>query len=224
MIMTVSSAKCAQRRPFLETLRLLATNLPFLIIFLFLGGAMGYISTLQTKLEQVLCSRGYSDSLAGLAAALIIISGFLASFPLGYAALRSGKLVLVSKAACVPAVAVLAASVWVFGQAGRGELVVAACVVLGVCSLGIYPVMLELSVEATWPLDESVVTGLCYLSSAIQVTLVKHTECLKKNVVSWKKSHNYPQSHPKCKCLGCIGKFRLFATRWALRFSKLKKK
>ena len=180
MIMTVSSAKCAQRRPFLETLRLLATNLPFLIIFLFLGGAMGYISTLQTKLEQVLCSRGYSDSLAGLAAALIIISGFLASFPLGYAALRSGKLVLVSKAACVPAVAVLAASVWVFGQAGRGELVVAACVVLGVCSLGIYPVMLELSVEATWPLDESVVTGLCYLSSAIQVTLVKHTECLKK--------------------------------------------
>ena len=175
MIMTVSSAKCAQRRPFLETLRLLATNLPFLIIFLFLGGAMGYISTLQTKLEQVLCSRGYSDSLAGLAAALIIISGFLASFPLGYAALRSGKLVLVSKAACVPAVAVLAASVWVFGQAGRGELVVAACVVLGVCSLGIYPVMLELSVEATWPLDESVVTGLCYLSSAIQVTLVKHS-------------------------------------------------
>ena len=173
--MTVSSAKSAQRRPFLETLRLLATNLPFLIIFLFLGGAMGYISTLQTKLEQVLCSRGYSDSLAGLAAALIIISGFLASFPLGYAALRSGRLVLVSKAACVPAVAVLAASVWVFGQAGRGELVVAACVVLGVCSLGIYPVMLELSVEATWPLDESVVTGLCYLSSAIQVTRVKHS-------------------------------------------------
>ena len=207
MIMTVSSAKCAQRRPFLETLRLLATNLPFLIIFLFLGGAMGYISTLQTKLEQVLCSRGYSDSLAGLAAALIIISGFLASFPLGYAALRSGKLVLVSKAACVPAVAVLAASVWVFGQAGRGELVVAACVVLGVCSLGIYPVMLELSVEATWPLDESVVTGLCYLSSAIQVTLVKHTECLKKNVVSWKNSQ-LPSNSSKMQTLGVYWKIQ----------------
>ena len=51
-----------------------------------------------------------------------------------------------------------------------------------------------------------------------------HTGCLKKNVVSWKKSHNYPQTHPKCKCWGCIGKFRIFATRWALRFSKLKKK
>ena len=27
---------------------------------------MGYISTLQTKLEQMLCSRGYSDTLAGM--------------------------------------------------------------------------------------------------------------------------------------------------------------
>ena len=34
-----------------------------------------------------------------------------------------------------------------------------------------------------------------------------------KNVVSWKNSHNYPQTHPKCKCWGCIGKFRIFATK-----------
>ena len=44
------------------------------------------------------------------------------------------------------------------------------------------------------------------------------TECLKKNVVSWKNSHNYPQTHPKCKSRGCFGKFRIFATKWALRF------
>ena len=35
---------------------------------------MGYMMTLQTKLEQILCSRGYSDTLAGLSAALIIIA------------------------------------------------------------------------------------------------------------------------------------------------------
>ena len=50
------------------------------------------------------------------------------------------------------------------------------------------------------------------------------TGCPKKNVVSWKNSHNYPQTHPKYKSWGCFGKFRIFATRWALRFSKLKKK
>ena len=36
--------------------------------------------------------------------------------------------------------------------------------------------------------------------------IVASTGCLKKNVVSWKKSHNYPQTHLKCKCWGCIGK------------------
>ena len=53
---------------------------------------------------------------------------------------------------------------------------------------------------------------------------ILYTGCLKKNVVSWKNSHNYPQTHPKCKSRGCFGKFRIFATKWALRFSKLKKK
>ena len=132
---------------------------------------MGYISTLQTKLEQILCSRGYSDTIAGVSAALIIISGFVASFPIGYASMKSGKLILISKSACVPAVVVLGLSVWMFLQPFMEELMIVTCIFLGVFSLGIYPIMLELSVEATYPLDESVVTGLCYLSSAIQVFL-----------------------------------------------------
>ena len=37
-------------------------------------------------------------------------------------------------------------------------------------------------------------------------------------------TNNYLQTHPKCKSWGCFGKFRIFATSWALRFSKLKKK
>ena len=32
-----------------------------------------------------------------MAAALIIVSGFIASFPLGYLSIRSGKLILISK-------------------------------------------------------------------------------------------------------------------------------
>ena len=55
-------------------------------------------------------------------------------------------------------------------------------------------------------------------------TQVLSTVCPKKNVVQWKNSHNYLQTHPKCKSWGCFGKFRIFATSWALRFSKLKKK
>ena len=108
---------------------------------------MGYISTLQTKLEQMLCSRGYSDSLAGVAAALIIISGFVASFPLGYLSIKCGKLILISKCACIPAILTLMLSTWMLLQPSLDSLVVVTCAVLGICSLGIYPIMLELSVE-----------------------------------------------------------------------------
>merc|ERR550532_2354900 len=92
--------------------------------------------------------------------------------------MKSGKLILISKAACVPAVVVLGVSVWMFLQPFMEELMIVTCVFLGVFSLGIYPVMLELSVEATYPLDESVVTGLCYLSSAIQGSILMFTENL----------------------------------------------
>ena len=46
---------------------------------------------------QILCSRGYSDQLAGLSAAAIIVAGFLASFPIGYLAVNTGKLISVAK-------------------------------------------------------------------------------------------------------------------------------
>ena len=175
---SAAASKNNNRRPFLGTIRQLCTNVPFLIIFMFLGGAMGYISTLQTKLEQMLCSRGYSDTLAGISAALIIIAGFIASFPIGYISMKSGKLILISKIACIPAVLILGISVWMFLQPFMNSWIIVTCILLGVFSLGIYPIMLELSVECTYPLDESVVTGLCYLSSAIQGSILMFTENL----------------------------------------------
>lgn len=137
---------------------------------------MGYISTLQTKLEQILCSRGYTDTLAGTAAALIIGAGFLASFPIGLLAMKTGKMILISKAACLPAIFTMVLSTWVLGQSDMEPVVLVTCAAMGFFSLGIYPVMLELSVECTYPLDESVVTGLCYLSSALQGSILMGVE------------------------------------------------
>ena len=77
---------------------------------------------------------------------------------------------MISKIACLPVVLILGLSVWMFTQPFMDAWVIVTCIFIGIFSLGIYPVMLELSVECTYPLDESVVTGLCYLSSAIQVS------------------------------------------------------
>merc|ERR1719507_1566413 len=87
-------------------------------------------------------------------------------------------MILISKIACLPSVLMLGVAVWMFVQPSLEVWVVLTCILLGVFSLGIYPVMLELSVECTYPLDESVVTGLCYLSSALQGSLLMFTENL----------------------------------------------
>ena len=164
-------ARTASKPPFLGTIRQLATNKPFIVMFLILGGAMGYMLTLQTKLEQILCSRGYSDTFAGLSAALIIIAGFIASFPLGYLSMRSGKLILISKVTSLLLALTLGLTLWMFVQPAQEVGLLFTSVLLGIFSLGIYPVMLELSVEATYPLDQSVVSGLCNLSNVLQVSV-----------------------------------------------------
>ena len=61
-------------------------------------------------------------------------------------------------------------------------------------------------------------------ASCYNTNILEHTGCLKKNGILWKNGHKYLQTHPKCKIWGCFWKFRIFATLWALRFSKLKKK
>ncbi|CAB4057693.1 MSFD7 [Lepeophtheirus salmonis] len=82
---------------YLICIKKLMTNFPFIIIFLFLGAAMGYISTLSTKIEQLLCSKGYSDQLSGLSGSLILLWGFIASFFFGFLAIKVKKIVLICK-------------------------------------------------------------------------------------------------------------------------------
>ena len=44
----------------------------------FLGGAMGYATALFAKLEQLMCSKGYSTEIAGLSGSLMVIIGKIA--------------------------------------------------------------------------------------------------------------------------------------------------
>ena len=58
---------------------------------------MGYVSAISTKIEQILCSRGYSDVIAGVSGSLILFMGFVASFPMGLIAYKTKKPVLMTK-------------------------------------------------------------------------------------------------------------------------------
>jgi FLVCR family MFS transporter 7 len=153
-------------------MRALFSNKAFLVLFLFVGAAMGYVSTISTKIEQILCARGYSDQLSGLSGSLILLVGFLASFPFGVLAYKTGRLALICKACCFAAIAAMVALAYLMRVADRAAAIAACCAMLGAFALGVYPLALELLVECTYPVDQATGTAFIFLSSAIQGVLL----------------------------------------------------
>ena len=119
-----------------------------------MGGATGYVNTISTKIEQILCSVGYSDQIAGLAGSLIIFTGFVASFPFGIIAYRTKKLILICKlSGCVEIISLVMLD-YFMRLPNNAAAVIASYVLLGIFTLGPYPLVLELIVECTYPCDQ----------------------------------------------------------------------
>merc|ERR1712226_720873 len=75
----------------------LFSNRSFVVGFFYIGGIFAFIPTINTKIEHFACSRGYSDQIAGLSGSLILIAGFIMSFPIGMIAYRTKRPLVVCK-------------------------------------------------------------------------------------------------------------------------------
>ena len=151
--------KSTRGREYWPTILKLFQNWPFIVMFLFVGGAMGYISTISTKIEQILCSRGYSDQLAGLSGSLILFTGFLASFPFGIISYKTKKPTLVCKSCGLAVITSLIMLGYFMRVPERSDMIIISCILLGIFALGPYPLALELIVECTYPLDQVCLQG-----------------------------------------------------------------
>jgi FLVCR family MFS transporter 7 len=137
---------------------------------------MGYISTISTKIEQILCSSGYSDQLAGTAGSSILFCGFLASFPMGLISYKTKKPILVCKLSGFVVLSSLVMIGYFMRLPDKKAEIIVSCVLLGIFALGPYPVALELLVECTYPLDQAIGTAFIFLSSALQGVLLMELE------------------------------------------------
>ena len=141
-------------REYWSTMRRFFSNWPFLVMFMFVGGAMGYISTISTKIEQILCSRGYSDQLAGLSGSMILLTGSLASFPFGVLAYKVKKPIVIIKSCGLVVFPALVMIGYFMRLPDQAAGIIVSCILLGIFALGPYPLALELIVECTYPLDQ----------------------------------------------------------------------
>ena len=86
-----SKAGSSQLRTWLRETKTVMTNPMAVILIFFVSAGTSHSAILSTKLEQLMCSRGYSDLHSGLAASTVLIAGLVCATPIGYALHRTGR-------------------------------------------------------------------------------------------------------------------------------------
>ena len=120
----------------------------------------------------MLCSRGYSDQLSGLAAALIFACASISAIPIGLLVYRIGshRGTLVTKVCIGVGLIGVATSAYFMRFPNQTAAIIISCIVMGGFAAGAYPTALELVVECTYPVDQATSTAFIFLSSALQVS------------------------------------------------------
>ena len=119
----------------------------------------------------MLCARGYSDELSGLAAALIFACAALSSMPIGLLAYKMGphRTTLICKSFIAIGLTGVASMAYFMRYSDQTAAIIISCIVTGAFAAGAYPIALELVVECTYPIDQATSTSFIFLSSALQV-------------------------------------------------------
>jgi len=155
-------------KEYLSNMKSVFTNPPFMILFIVIGGAVGFFNAFSTQLSQFMCSRGYDNTFSGLCGSLLLGTGFLGAIITGIIVEKYGSMEETSKVFyCIAGIfGILVAE---FMRLSDQEVWIAIfCSMFGVFGFGMYPIGLELSVEATYPIDESIGTALIFMSGQIQ--------------------------------------------------------
>ena len=132
--------------------RKLFGNIHFLILCFIIGGIRGLLSVLVAKLEQIMCSSGYTDKLAGLAGGLIFLVGIMASYPMIWLSTKTKRQNLFLKSQAIPiSYAIICLTYFLRLPESAGWILSSGCI-LGLIACGIYPLLLEQLTESVYPI------------------------------------------------------------------------
>ena len=153
---------------YLTNLRSVFTNKEFIILFIVLGGAVGFVNAFFTQLSQLMCARGYDNVFSGLCGSLLLGTGFVGAIISGLLVEKFGKIEEVTKLffGCAVLLGLLIAQL--LRENDLKVYVALSFAFFGVFAFGMYPLGLELAVEVTYPVDEAISTAMIFMSGQIQ--------------------------------------------------------
>ncbi|KAK2846347.1 hypothetical protein FQN49_005813 [Arthroderma sp. PD_2] len=161
-----SSASATEKPPLLASLRELVTRTEFWLIFFPFSIYVGLFNSISSLLNQILYPHGFSETVAGITGALLIVVGLVSAGILSPIVDRM-KNYLGAIKILIP---IIAATYIGFIFAPNSDGVAAPYVVaalLGAASFCILPVALEYLVELTYPMSPEIPSTLCWTGGQI---------------------------------------------------------
>lgn len=154
--------------PYLKQLATVLTCFPYLLLLFMIGFGIAYLSAMATVTQQMLCGLGYSQSFSGLVTGLLIIVGFAGSAAFGVYVDHTKQFTPVCKICYACAALMGIAMMEFYLQPHQGAAILIFSSLFGFFGVGGYPIGLELAVEATYPVEETISTAFIFLSGQLQ--------------------------------------------------------
>ena len=146
-------------------------------------------------------SVGYSDEIAGLTCTVVIIVGALGTVILGVMAEKTRKIVEITKLCCLGNIICVVIMSYLLLQPDVGVYILISAGFLGFFAIGVFPLALEVAVEATFPADQATVTCFIFFSSSVQGVFLMVIE----NWLGFQLSDEYLEKET-CTVVGFEGK------------------
>ncbi|XP_045126677.1 uncharacterized protein B0416.5-like isoform X1 [Portunus trituberculatus] len=163
------------RAPYLQQLKQTFTSPPFLGLLIMTGVLTGFYLCLTTLSQQMLCSKGYSDLFSGVVVAIFSIAGFVGSIAIAVVENRTSALADITKFANAFGVIFGIMLMEVYLVPGQHALLIISSILFGFFGCGVYPISLEIGVEITYPVEETISTTLIFVTGQILGVLMNYT-------------------------------------------------
>uniref|UniRef100_A0A8R1DYC6 Major facilitator superfamily (MFS) profile domain-containing protein n=1 Tax=Caenorhabditis japonica TaxID=281687 RepID=A0A8R1DYC6_CAEJA len=165
---TPSKAENVKTPSFLQGVKLCFKSKTFTVLAFCLGGGVGLFNALYNNLQPALCVKGYNQTFNGGMGTLLITSGLVGSAISGLIVDKWGQFEKVMKVSfCLAGIAAASLTVCINYENVEWWVIISICA-FGAFGFSIYPIGLEMGVEATFPVAEATSTGLIIMLGQIQ--------------------------------------------------------
>ena len=166
-------------KSWLLDIKIVLSNPMAVLLLLFYSTASGYSITISTKLEQLMCSRGYTDTISGAAASTFVGVGVILAVPLGILIEKTEKKkVLTLRSVSVLLLVSLALQAYYLRLSDSAIGIFISLGLFGGVGIGCIAPGQEILVEATYPADQTVGQALLSLFAYITGTSLMAIENL----------------------------------------------